>query len=67
MRDEFGLPITAMTGPATDNDVGQSYIRKTLGLPAYNARRNAEGLVAAARAGYERWMAGSPVPAAVGS
>jgi hypothetical protein len=67
MRDEFGLTITAMTGPATDNDVGQSYIRNTLGLPAYNARRNAEGLVAAARGGYERWVTASAMPASVGA
>jgi hypothetical protein len=68
MRDEFGLPITAMTGPATDNDVGQSYIRGALGVPAYNARRNSEGLVASARSGYERWMAKSTAPtAAVGA
>ena len=26
MRREFDLPITAITGPATDNEVGQDYI-----------------------------------------
>jgi hypothetical protein len=46
-----------MTGPATDNDVGQSYIRASLGLPACNARRNPEGLVAAARHSLEAWIA----------
>ena len=57
MQEEFRLPITAITGPATDNDVGQSYVRASLGLPAYNARRNPEGLVAAARKGVDRWLA----------
>ena len=32
MRREFGLPITAITGPATDNEVGQVYITTGLGL-----------------------------------
>ena len=57
MQHEFRLPITAVTGPATDNDVGQSYIRASLGLPACNARRNPEGLVAAARHSLEAWIA----------
>jgi hypothetical protein len=39
MRREFDLPITAITGPATDNEVGQVYITTGLGLPAHNARR----------------------------
>ena len=43
MRREFGLPITAITGPATDNEVGQVYITGGLGLPAHNARRDAAG------------------------
>jgi hypothetical protein len=45
MRDEFELPITAITGPATDNDVGRDYIRAELGLPAHNAMRDASGLL----------------------
>ena len=31
MRREFGLPITAITGPATDNEVGQVYITRQPG------------------------------------
>ncbi|HEY4319992.1 MAG TPA: hypothetical protein VGM77_02350 [Gemmatimonadales bacterium] len=46
MRTEFGLPITAITGPATDNEVGRRYIVNSLDLPAHNARRDAAGLVA---------------------
>jgi hypothetical protein len=45
MTHEFRLPITAVTGPATDNEVGLVYIQTGLGLPAHNARRDAAGLV----------------------
>jgi hypothetical protein len=55
MRREFGLPITAITGPATDNEVGQVYITGSLGLPAHNARRDAGGLIGAVRAALSRW------------
>jgi hypothetical protein len=55
MRREFSLPITAITGPATDNEVGQLYIRTGLGLPAHNARRDAEGLLAVVRQGIAEW------------
>jgi hypothetical protein len=55
MRDEFDLPITAITGPATDNDVGRRYIDQQLDLPAHNARRDAEGLVLRVREAIDRW------------
>jgi hypothetical protein len=42
--DQFKLPITVITGPATDNDVGRDYVKAALGLPAHNAKRDAEGL-----------------------
>lgn len=45
MRTEFRLPITAITGPATDNEVGRRYVADALGLPAHNARRDADGLI----------------------
>jgi hypothetical protein len=57
MRDEFGLPITAITGPATDNAVGSDYITAMLGLPAHNARRDAAGLVARVREALATWNA----------
>lgn len=57
MRDEFNLPITAITGPATDNAVGRDYISASLGLPAFNSRRDPEGLVGAVRAALEQWHA----------
>jgi hypothetical protein len=56
MRTEFRLPITAMTGPATDNEVGLVYIQTSLGLPAHNARRDASGLVAVVRRSLEKWV-----------
>lgn len=59
MRNEFALPITALTGPATDNEVGLTYIQGSLGLPAHNARRDAAGLVAAVRKALQEWV-GSP-------
>ena len=55
MRREFGLPVTAITGPATDNEVGIVYITAELGLPAHNARRDAAGLVARVREALTSW------------
>jgi hypothetical protein len=39
-QEHFGQEIALVTGPATDNDVGSNYIRRSLGLPAWNARMN---------------------------
>lgn len=50
MTERFHLPITCITGPATDNQVGRDYIASQLGLPAHNALRDAAGLVQAVRA-----------------
>jgi len=47
MRGVYGLPITVITGPATDNQVGRDYISVSLGVPAHNALRDADGLVEA--------------------
>jgi hypothetical protein len=55
MQREYGLPITAITGPATDNEVGNVYITAELGLPAHNARRDAAGLVARVREALTSW------------
>lgn len=49
MADLFHLRVTVLTGPATDNEVGRDYIRGELRLPAHNAMRDAEGLVAIVR------------------
>jgi hypothetical protein len=58
MRGEFGLPVTAITGPATDNEVGLAYIQTRLGLPAHNARRDAAGLLSVVRSSLEAWAEG---------
>jgi hypothetical protein len=55
MRNEFDLPITAITGPATDNEVGLVYIQTALGLPAHNARRDASGLLSVVQKALEKW------------
>lgn len=47
---EFHHPITVMTGPATDNQVGRDYISRELSLPSHNALRDATGLVETVRA-----------------
>lgn len=56
MSNEFGLPITVLTGPATDNAVGRDYISTTLGLPAHNARRESDALVGVVRSALESWQ-----------
>ncbi len=49
MRDLFNLPVTVITGPATDNEVGRDYVKAELQIPAHNALRDAEGLVGVVR------------------
>lgn len=63
MRERFGLPVAALTGPATDNEVGRDYIRASLGIPAHNARRDAEGLVGVVQESLTRW----PAPVTAGA
>ena len=61
-----GLPITVITGPATDNEVGRDYVRTALGLPAHNALREAAGLVGVVRDAIspDRAAASTSAPAA---
>jgi hypothetical protein len=66
MREEFHLPITAITGPATDNEVGLVYIQTGLGLPAHNARRDAAGLLNVVRAALGNWADKAEIPAVSG-
>jgi hypothetical protein len=66
MREEFHLPITAITGPATDNEVGLVYIQTGLGLPAHNARRDAAGLLNVVRAALGSWADKAEIPAVSG-
>jgi hypothetical protein len=58
MRNEFGLPITAITGPATDNEVGLVYIQTGLGVSAHNARRDAAGLLEVVHRALNDWSRG---------
>ena len=44
LRDQFGIDPLAITGPATDNDVGIRILRERLGVPGFNARTQAEQL-----------------------
>lgn len=55
MRDRFNLPVTVLTGPATDNEVGNDYIKASLGVPAFNARKQADGLVACVLEAIQVW------------
>lgn len=41
---KWGLAVDVLTGPATDNEVGEGYARDELKIPAANARTNAEKL-----------------------
>jgi hypothetical protein len=52
----FKLDITAITGPATDNEVGRDYIGGALGLPAHNALRDAAGLLETTRESVLAWQ-----------
>jgi hypothetical protein len=63
MRREYQLSVTAITGPATDNEVGKNYIAAELGLPAHNARREAPGLVEVVREAIESWSRRTTAPA----
>lgn len=61
LRRRYGLGVTAITGPATDNDVGRGYVRRELGVPALNARKDDEALVGLVLEAVDRWKAEAPV------
>ena len=46
IKEELHLPVTAVSGPVTDNEVGCSYVRKELNVPAANARTAPDQLAA---------------------
>ena len=66
MEQRYGLAITVLTGPATDNEVGRDYVNAELNLPAFNARREPEALVEVVRASIAAWQAARPVGRARG-
>ena len=37
LKDEYGIEVSAVTGPATDNQVGLDILRQRVGVPGYNA------------------------------
>jgi hypothetical protein len=43
LKSAFGIQADLIAGPATDNRVGERFVA-TLGLPARNARADAEAL-----------------------
>ncbi|WP_243663938.1 hypothetical protein [Rhodothermus marinus] len=43
-RTRYHAQITVITGPVTDNAVGKRYIQHAMGIPALNARQDAEAL-----------------------
>lgn len=44
LANKFGRPIDIMSGPATDNLVGERYVEDELGIPGANARTAGERL-----------------------
>ncbi|MCP4899665.1 MAG: hypothetical protein GY906_22085 [bacterium] len=46
LSQRFNLQPTVVSGPTTDNEVGCRFVRDTLNLPAWNARRQSEELAA---------------------
>ena len=62
LRSDYGITATVLTGPATDNEVGLDYIRSHLHIPAYNARRDAAGLVAVVRKAVDAAKHSRPSP-----
>lgn len=44
LTSDYGLEITLVSGPTTDNDVGVRYVREQLGLAAINARTHGREL-----------------------
>jgi len=44
LTETFNMNVTAITGPATDNEVGKSFIRESLGINPANAMNEPEEL-----------------------
>lgn len=43
-HERYRAPITAITGPVTDNSVGKRFIQQRIGIPAHNAMQDADAL-----------------------
>lgn len=44
LREQYGIEVDVVAGPATDNRVGVRFVEQHVGLPARNARADPEGL-----------------------
>ncbi len=44
LKAEYGIEVSVVSGPATDNSVGTRYVEQHVGLPAINARSHSEAL-----------------------
>lgn len=44
IAEEIGLPLTIISGPITDNEVGKSFVESATNVPAQNAIHNGEAL-----------------------
>jgi hypothetical protein len=44
LKEQYGIQVDVVAGPATDNRVGIRFVENELGLPAHNARADAAGL-----------------------
>ncbi len=44
LREEFGIAVDIVAGPATDNRVGVRFVEREVGLPAINARTSPKAL-----------------------
>jgi hypothetical protein len=49
LRERWGLTPSVISGPVTDNEVGSRFVRDSLGIAAWNARRDPEALAACVR------------------
>ncbi len=45
-KEDLGLKLSCISGPATDNAVGRAFVEDQLGLPAINARTQGDGIAA---------------------
>lgn len=64
LEERYGLSITAVAGPVTDNEVGSAFVRSRLGVAAHNARTDAAALVATVERALEAWSAPVAAPVA---
>ena len=44
LKEQYGIAVSAVTGPATDNQVGLDILRERVGVPGYNALANSAAL-----------------------